>query len=98
MCIRRRGSAYARAKKRRELGEEDEQDLVLARYYVGRKLGADGAHSRTSSAASGDSAKPLYTEPQHARSASSNGVYGGGAMPGPQYLLNMHPGVPVHKW
>ncbi|KAH6644330.1 hypothetical protein C7974DRAFT_430193 [Boeremia exigua] len=24
------------------------------------------------------------------------GVYGGGAMPGPQYLLNMHPGVPVH--
>lgn len=26
------------------------------------------------------------------------GIYGGGAMPGPQYLLNMHPGVPVHKW
>jgi hypothetical protein len=22
----------------------------------------------------------------------------GGAMPGPQYLLNMHPGVPVHRW
>lgn len=26
------------------------------------------------------------------------GLYGGGTMPGPQYLLNMHPGVPVHRW
>jgi hypothetical protein len=26
------------------------------------------------------------------------GMYGGGTMPGPQYLLNMHPGVPIHKW
>jgi hypothetical protein len=80
------------------LGEEDEQDLVLARYYVSSKLGTDGTHSRTSSAASGDSTKPLYPAPQHARSPSANAVYGGGAMPGPQYLLNMHPGVPVHKW
>lgn len=23
-------------------------------------------------------------------------MFGGGTMPGPQYLLNMHPGVPVH--
>lgn len=23
-------------------------------------------------------------------------LFGGGTMPGPQYLLNMHPGVPVH--
>jgi hypothetical protein len=23
---------------------------------------------------------------------------GGGTMPGPQYLMNMHPGVPIHKW
>jgi hypothetical protein len=80
------------------LGEEDEQDLVLARYYVSKKLGGEGPHSRSSSAASGDSATPLYPQPQHARNASANGVYGGGAMPGPQYLLNMHPGVPVHKW
>lgn len=29
------------------------------------------------------------------RGAVGRGVYGGGAMPGPQYLLNMHPGVPV---
>lgn len=32
------------------------------------------------------------------RQQQQRGVYGGGAMPGPQYLLNMHPGVPVHKW
>ncbi|KAF2014590.1 iron reductase domain protein [Aaosphaeria arxii CBS 175.79] len=32
----------------------------------------------------------------HGRSGSAgSGVYGGGSMPGPQYLLNMHPGVPV---
>jgi hypothetical protein len=42
-------------------------------------------------------------EREHARTGSkgSNGSrspYGGGSMPGPQYLLNMHPGVPVHKW
>jgi hypothetical protein len=81
------------------LGEEDEQDLVLAKYYVSRKLGRDGEHSRSSSATSDNSAAKLYGEPQHARSTSANGgLYGGGAMPGPQYLLNMHPGVPVHRW
>jgi hypothetical protein len=31
---------------------------------------------------------------QHQRSPSRS-AYGGGSMPGPQYLLNMHPGVPV---
>jgi len=30
-----------------------------------------------------------------ARGLGVNGVVGGGAMPGPRYLLNMHPGVPV---
>jgi hypothetical protein len=30
----------------------------------------------------------------HQRSPSRS-AYGGGTMPGPQYLLNMHPGVPV---
>ncbi|KAF2004014.1 iron reductase domain protein [Amniculicola lignicola CBS 123094] len=38
----------------------------------------------------------------HGRSGSAGSwrgnVYGAGTMPGPQYLLNMHPGVPVHKW
>jgi hypothetical protein len=32
----------------------------------------------------------------HGRSPSKEGVFGGGTMPGPQYLLNMHPGVPVY--
>jgi len=102
MCVRRRGSAYARANTRRRLGEDDERDVVLARYYVSRKLGfGDGEESRSSSAAS---SPPRYNEftPQqgHARSPSANGgnIYGGGTMPGPQYLLNMHPGVPVHRW
>jgi hypothetical protein len=31
---------------------------------------------------------------QHQRSLSRS-AYGGGTMPGPKYLLNMHPGVPV---
>ncbi|KAF2792989.1 iron reductase domain protein [Melanomma pulvis-pyrius CBS 109.77] len=84
MCIRRRGSAYARATTRRRLGEDDEQTLVLA--------------NRSTSAASSDPGS-VYAEPGHARSASANGgLYGGGTMPGPQYLMNMHPGVPVHRW
>jgi hypothetical protein len=41
----------------------------------------------------------VYTQ-GHTRGGSQNGsrtnIYGGGTMPGPQYLLNMHPGVPVH--
>lgn len=99
MCIRRRGSAYARANTRRRLGEDDEQTLVLAKYYVSRKLGfGDGEHSRSTSAASTDPGS-VYADPGHARSASANGgLYGGGTMPGPQYLMNMHPGVPVHRW
>jgi len=101
-CIRRRGSAYARANTRRRLGEDDERDLVLAKYYVSRKLGfGDGEESRSTSAAS---SPPRYNEAKptegHVRSASANGgnIYGGGTMPGPQYLMNMHPGVPVHRW
>ncbi|KAF2264199.1 CBD9-like protein [Lojkania enalia] len=89
-CIRRRGSAYARAKTRRQLGEEDEQDLVLAAYYANSKIEDE---SRSASAASSN--RPGV----HGRSGSggsATNIYGGGTMPGPQYLLNMHPGVPVY--
>lgn len=98
MCIQRRGSAYARANTRRRLGEDDEQNLVLAKYYVGRKLGfGGGEQDRSSSAASSNPG--MYAEQSQAKSESANeGLCGGGTMPGPRYLMNMHPGVPVHKW
>jgi hypothetical protein len=34
-------------------------------------------------------------QPQQHQRNQSRTHYGGGSMPGPQYLLNMHPGVPV---
>lgn len=60
--------------------EEDEQDLVMKEMRGSRAGSVAGS------------------EAVHARSGSAGpgtNVYGGGAMPGPQYLLNMHPGVPV---
>ncbi|KAF2867456.1 hypothetical protein BDV95DRAFT_598122 [Massariosphaeria phaeospora] len=95
-CIQRRGSAHARATTRQRLGEDDEQDLVLAAYYAGKKC-EDASRSASQASESSD-ASAAYTG-GHARSASANrDLYGGGTMPGPQYLLNMHPGVPVHRW
>ncbi|KAJ4290283.1 hypothetical protein N0V90_010499 [Kalmusia sp. IMI 367209] len=87
LCVRRRGSAYARATTRRRLGEEDERDFGLAKWGVKKKLSGgqeswDG-HKRGLSAGSEGS-------------ADWRGVVGGGTMPGPQYLMNMHPGVPVY--
>ncbi|KAF2733787.1 CBD9-like protein [Polyplosphaeria fusca] len=97
-CIKRRGSAYARHTTRQRLGEEDEQDLVLAAFYANRKL--EGGESRSESEAS---LRPTagVAGAGHERSpsaGSAKNIYGGGTMPGPQYLLNMHPGVPVHRW
>ena len=94
LCIKRRGSAYARATTRRRLGEEDDHDYGLAQWGVKKKI--------DSAVGGGESREQLW-EREHGRSGStgSNGSrspYGGGTMPGPQYLLNMHPGVPVHKW
>ncbi|KAF1945839.1 CBD9-like protein [Clathrospora elynae] len=105
-CIRRRGSAYARAHNRQRLEEEEgEDDKVVM-------LGTM-AESRTDSVASlrtpaGYGGVPYGNgygsaefgahgqEQQQQRSPSrTNGLYGGGTMPGPQYMLNMHPGVPV---
>jgi hypothetical protein len=44
------------------------------------------------------SSREFGADGQERLTSSRGGVYGGGAMPGPQYLMNMHPGVPVHKW
>ncbi|KAH7091395.1 hypothetical protein FB567DRAFT_589286 [Paraphoma chrysanthemicola] len=89
-CIRRRGSAYARANNRQRLGEEDDRVVMM------KELD----HSRSSSKASFTPGGAYVAESREfgADGQGQRGVYGGGAMPGPQYLLNMHPGVPVHKW
>lgn len=88
-CIRRRGSAYARANNRKRLGEEDDQMVML------RKRESQTSTNSSFRQGSGYSAesREFGADGQERRQ-----VYGGGAMPGPQYLLNMHPGVPVHKW
>ncbi|KAF2714373.1 iron reductase domain protein [Pleomassaria siparia CBS 279.74] len=117
MCIRRRGSAYARATTRRRLGEEDdERELVAARNQHRKQNQSSSiqidypyplapAYSNPSGYTN---PVPGYASPEqaaghHTRSASAgvngkNGLYGGGTMPGPKYLMNMHPGVPVHRW
>lgn len=96
LCVRRRGSAYARATTRRRLGEEDERDYGLADYWARRKLES----SRSQSRASSHTATPWEQERNPPRSESPGsdsrgGVFGGGTMPGPHYMMNMHPGVPV---
>lgn len=109
-CIRKRGSAYARATGRhhqqassREYGESDRM-VMLA------KMG----DSRSASEASLTRPPPPYAYyqagdgggsaefgadgqllPTLQQSSVRSRQYGGGTMPGPQYLLNMHPGVPV---
>ena len=91
MCVRRRGSAYARATTRRRLGEEDERDFGMAKWGARKKL-----ESTTSTASTGSEGS---WRPGHERSASASSwreAVGGGTMPGPQYLMAMHPGVPVY--
>ncbi|KAF2748181.1 iron reductase domain protein [Sporormia fimetaria CBS 119925] len=81
-CIRRRGSAHQRSRA----GHEDEQGLM------GLKARFAGEHRSRSRAESVESCESGTS------SGNGKGVFGGGTMPGPQYLLNMHPGVPVHRW
>jgi hypothetical protein len=91
-CIRKRGSAYARANNRKRLGEEDDQMVMLKHVD----------ESRSSSTASIKQGTGFSSESREfgadGQLQSQKGYYGGGTMPGPQYLLNMHPGVPVHRW
>tara|TARA_R110002003_G_scaffold104_10_gene8264 strand:- start:704 stop:1117 length:414 start_codon:yes stop_codon:yes gene_type:complete len=87
-CIRRRGSAYARANNRRRVGEDDDRAMMMGKMD----------ESRSSSKASLRQGSGYATESREFGADGQRVAYGGGAMPGPQYLLNMHPGVPVHKW
>jgi hypothetical protein len=97
-CIRKRGSAYSRAAKRQNRGSGDESDEMVmlgkmdeAPVYGNMSYGYGAGQS-----GSGEFGADGQTPPQqqHTRSQSRT-HYGGGSMPGPQYLLNMHPGVPV---
>ncbi|CAI6341124.1 unnamed protein product [Periconia digitata] len=92
LCVRRRGSAYARATTRRRLGDEDEQDYGLANYWARRKLEGSRSQSQASSNATWDSERPWSGD---SRKQGGGAVFGGGTMPGPHYMMNMHPGVPV---
>ncbi|KAI8938286.1 hypothetical protein NX059_005945 [Plenodomus lindquistii] len=89
-CIRRRGSAYARARGRRRENVEDDQEMMLNKIKMGRASVSEVVTTPVPAAYAGygDGA-------QSVRGLGVSGVYGGGAMPGPKYLLNMHPGVPV---
>jgi hypothetical protein len=87
-CIRRRGSAYARSQTRQRLGEEDE--MVMLGKSASRS--SSEATLRQGSAYSAES-REFGSDGQQRQQR-----FGGGTMPGPQYLLNMHPGVPITKW
>lgn len=104
-CIRKRGSAYARAHNRRgTLSNYDDYDMPSD----GSVMLAKMEETRSTSASSLGHPPPyaqFYAQngpggadgqvPGHSRTSSRTRQYGGGTMPGPQYLLNMHPGVPV---
>jgi hypothetical protein len=95
-----------RSSSRRSV-DDDEQDLVLAAYYAGQGLKEQQSRSTlntpTPSHSSGQEQQG-YSQTygqgykSHSPSGSRSNIYGGGTMPGPQYLLNMHPGVPVHRF
>ncbi|EOA84535.1 uncharacterized protein SETTUDRAFT_20077 [Exserohilum turcica Et28A] len=107
-CLRKRGSAYARAQNRRPRSDTPdspttEEMLIMAKMHDSQNTAGlnppppyypqQGYHS-TGSAEFGADGQHVHPA-QHSRSSSRTRQFGGGAMPGPQYLLNMHPGVPV---
>jgi hypothetical protein len=94
LCVRRRGSAYARAATRRRLGEEDESDFSRAKWGVRKKL--SGSSMGDEGRREGQGQGQGYGHERSGSAGSWREVVGGGTMPGPQYLMNMHPGVPVY--
>lgn len=96
-CIRKRGSAYARAQNRRGGNPYHDEDIMLAKMHESRSsassLGHPPPYAQFSPAAGTAGADGKVVG--HQRTESRSRQYGAGTMPGPQYLLNMHPGVPV---
>ena len=91
--VRRRGSAYARATQRLPLPSVSSAELGLLgkERRSGSEMGsatslkgflAESRREGSLGAAEGTPQRKVFV--------------GGGTMPGPQYLLNMHPGVPVN--
>ncbi|KAF1838192.1 CBD9-like protein, partial [Decorospora gaudefroyi] len=104
-CIRRRGSRYRRHHPLQRSRYADDADQEGDRVVMLGKM----EESRSASAAS-LGRPPSYERFGGAYGGGGGGGgagndggsaegqrlgYGGGTMPGPQYLLNMHPGVPV---
>ena len=96
LCVRRRGSAYARATTRRRLGEEDESDFARAKWGVRKKLSGGSWSGEEGRREHGHGHGQRFGHERSASAGSWREAVGGGTMPGPQYLMNMHPGVPVY--
>jgi hypothetical protein len=90
--IRKRGSARQRQQRARD-GYREEDDTVEMLKIGGSRTGSP-ASLRKGSAVTTES-RELGSDGQ---GKGQRGMFGGGTMPGPQFLLNMHPGVPVHRW
>jgi hypothetical protein len=91
-CIRKRGSAYARALRSHSSGEDNDEMVMLGK---DSRSGSTGSLTRSPAYGSyGSGEYGAHGQYQH-QGSPSRSAYGGGTMPGPQYLLNMHPGVPV---
>jgi hypothetical protein len=82
--VRRRGSAYARATQRLPLNSSSSSELGL--------LGKENSRANSATSLKGF----LDESRREAGDGQQRKMFGGGTMPGPQYLMNMHPGVPVH--
>lgn len=100
-CIRRRGSAHARATQGQRFGTHDNDSQVMLKTMEERRtdsaasLGQPPGYSTTYGVPYSNNPSREFGDHGQAPRPGQHGVYGGGAMPGPQYLLNMHPGIPV---
>lgn len=96
--VRRRGSAHARATSRLPLSSASSSELGLLRKESGVGSGSEAGGSVASLKGFLDESRrdagAGAEEDEQKRQRGK--LFGGGTMPGPQYLLNMHPGVPVH--
>lgn len=84
VCVRRRGSAYSRKNRRQEDDEVPMSKLSETSFH--QQAFPPPLHHQQQSYY-GNEPSPKYTP--------HGAAMGGGTMPGPQYMLNMHPGVPV---
>lgn len=81
-------------KRKNSRGEEEDEQRLVSSGGGGMSLKSwkEMGSVRSESAASVERPANNYYQ----GSPNANGkMFGGGTMPGPQYLLNMHPGVPV---